>query len=196
VDGLETLLEMARTDFVERSPLTRAALDFATSRHAGQTRDIDSIPFVTHPVEVACLLHEAGYPDEVVAAGVLHDVLEDTDVELPELEDRFGAEVAALVAVVSDDPSIEDDVRRKAALRRQVAKAGDEAAAVFAADKVSKARELRARARHGRFQRSDERKLGHYQASLEMLSDLIPGHPLVEQLREELSALHGLPADV
>ena len=47
-----------------------------------------------------------------------------------------------------------------------------------------------------RFQRTDERKLGHYQASLEMLSDLIPGHPLVEQLREELSALHGLPADV
>jgi (p)ppGpp synthase/HD superfamily hydrolase len=195
MDGLETLLVMARTDFVERSPLTRAALDFAASRHAGQTRDIDSIPFVTHPVEVACLLHEAGYSDEVVAAGVLHDVLEDTEVERPELEERFGAEVAALVAAVSDDPSIEDDVKRKAALRRQVAKAGDEAAAVFAADKVSKARELRARARHGRFQRSDEGKLGHYQASLEMLSDLIPGHPLVEQLREELGALHGLPAD-
>ena len=196
MDGLETLLVMARTDFVERSPLTRAALDFAASRHAGQTRDIDNIPFVTHPVEVACLLHEAGYSDEVVAAGVLHDVLEDTDVERPELEERFGAEVAALVAAVSDDPSIEDDAKRKAALRRQVAKAGDEAAAVFAADKVSKARELRARARHGRFQRSDEGKLGHYQASLEMLSELIPAHQLVEQLREELGAVHGLPADV
>jgi (p)ppGpp synthase/HD superfamily hydrolase len=68
VDGLETLLEMTRTDFVERSSLSRAALDFATSRHAGQTRDMDSIPFVTHPVEVACLLHEAGYSDEVVAS--------------------------------------------------------------------------------------------------------------------------------
>ena len=187
---------MARTDFVERSPLTQSALDFAAGRHAGQTRDMESMPFVTHPVEVACLLHAAGYSDEVVAAGVLHDVLEDTEVELPELEERFGAEVAALVAAVSDDPAIEDDVRRKAALRRQVAKAGDEAAAVFAADKVSKARELRARARHGRFQRSDERKLSHYQASLEMLSELIPGHRLVEQLREELGALHGLPADV
>jgi (p)ppGpp synthase/HD superfamily hydrolase len=195
VDGLETLLTMARTDFVERSPLTRDALDFAASRHAGQTRDIDSIPFVTHPVEVACLLHEAGYSDEVVAAGVLHDVLEDTDVERPELEERFGPEVAELVAAVSDDPSIADDVERKAALRDQVAHAGDEAAAVFAADKVSKARELRARARHGRFVRSDEGKLGHYQASLEMLSELIPGHPLVEQLREELGAVHGLPAD-
>jgi (p)ppGpp synthase/HD superfamily hydrolase len=196
MDGRETLIAMTRTDFVERSPLTRDALNFAASRHAGQTRGIDSVPFVTHPVEVACLLHEAGYSDEVVAAGVLHEVLEVTDVERPELEERFGAEVATLVAAVSDDPSIVDDAERRAALRLQVAQAGDEAAAVFAADKVSKARELRARARHGRFQRSDEGKLGHYRASLEMLTELIPGHPLVEQLREELGAVHGLPADV
>jgi (p)ppGpp synthase/HD superfamily hydrolase len=194
MDGLETLIAMARTDFVEGSPLTGDALAFAALRHEGQTRDTADVPFVTHPVEVACLLHETGYSDEVVAAGVLHDVLEDTDVERPELEERFGPEVAALVAAVSEDPSIEDDGERKAALRRQVARAGDEAAAVFAADKVSKARELRARARHGRFQRSDEGKLGHYRASLDMLSELIPGHTLVELLREELEAVHGLPA--
>ena len=180
---------MARTDFVKRSPLTREALDFAATRHAGQTRGVDGIPFVTHPVEVACLLHEAGYSDEVVAAGVLHDVLEDTDVQRAELEARFGAEVASLVAAVTDDPSIEDHTERKAALRHQVALAGEEAAAVFAADKVSKARELRTRARYGRFRRIDEAKLSHYQASLELLSELIPGHPLVEQLREELGAV-------
>src|SRR4051812_19254839 len=142
MDSPETLLMMARTEFVERSPLTRDALAFASDRHAGQTRSIDDIPFVTHPVEVACLLHEAGYSDEVVAAGVLHDVLENTDVELPELEQAFGAEVAMLVAAVSDDPSITDKAERKAALRDQVAHAGEEAAAIFAADKVSKAREL------------------------------------------------------
>src|SRR3954463_8418840 len=124
MDSLETLIVMPRTDFVERSPLTRAALDFAAREHAGQTRDIDSIPFVTHPVEVACLLHEAGYSDEVVAAGVLHDVLEDTEVTRGELEERFGPRVAELVAAVSEDPSIEDPAERKAALRAQVAAAG------------------------------------------------------------------------
>jgi (p)ppGpp synthase/HD superfamily hydrolase len=189
MDSPETLLTMARTDFVERSPLTRDALAFASDRHAGQTRSIDDIPFVTHPVEVACLLHEAGYSDEVVAAGVLHDLLENTDVKLPELEQRFGPRVAELVAAVSDDPAIEDERDRKAALRDQVAHAGECAAVIFAADKVSKARELRARARHGRFQRSDTQRLDHYNASLEMLSELIPGHPLVEQLREELGAV-------
>src|SRR3954466_1169155 len=114
MDGLETLKTMARTDFVKRSPLTREALDFAAPRHAGQTRDIDSIPFVTHPVEVACLLHEAGYSDEVVAAGVLHDVIENTDVDRSELAERFGGEVATLVAAVSDDPTIGDRAERNA----------------------------------------------------------------------------------
>jgi (p)ppGpp synthase/HD superfamily hydrolase len=185
---------MPRTDFVERSPLTRDALAFAHQRHAGQTRDLDDLPFVTHPVEVACLLHEAGYQDEVVAAGVLHDVLEDTDADHGELEARFGRRVADLVDAVSDDPSIADDAKRKAALRRQVAAAGECAAVVFAADKVSKARELRVRASRGRFVRADGGKLAHYEASLAMLADLIPGHELVDQLRMELEAVQALPS--
>jgi (p)ppGpp synthase/HD superfamily hydrolase len=185
---------MARIDFVERSPLTRDALAFAHARHAGQTRDLDDLPFVTHPVEVACLLHEAGYSDEVVAAGVLHDVLEDTDAEPEELEARFGRRVADLVDAVSDDPSIEDQAERKAALRRQVADAGECAAVVFAADKVSKARELRLRISRGRFARGDDGKIAHYQASFEMLRELIPDHDLVAQLRLELEAVQALPA--
>jgi (p)ppGpp synthase/HD superfamily hydrolase len=185
---------MARTDFVERSPLTRDALDFADQRHAGQTRDIDDLPFVTHPVEVACLLHEAGYQDEVVAAGVLHDVLEDTDAERSDLESRFGRRVAELVEAVTDDPTIEDDAERKAALRRQVADAGECAAVVFAADKVSKAREMRVRVSRGHTDSSDCDKFRHYEASLDMLADLIPGHELVDQLRMEVEALQALPA--
>jgi (p)ppGpp synthase/HD superfamily hydrolase len=194
MDGRETLQSMTRTDFVERSPLTRDALAFADARHAGQTRDVDDLPFMTHPFEVACLLHEAGYADEVVAAGVLHDVLEDTDVERTELEARFGPEVARLVAAVTDDPSIEDHAERKAALRRQVAAAGECAAVVFAADKVSKARELRLRLSRGRFERRDHSRIDHYEASLEMLDELIPRHPLVDRLRLELEAVHALPA--
>jgi (p)ppGpp synthase/HD superfamily hydrolase len=192
MDCLENLKAMAQTDFVDQSPLTRGALAFAASHHEGQTRDLDDTPFVTHPVEVACLLHEAGYSDEVVAAGVLHDVLEDTDVERGELEELFGSEVARLVAAVSDDPAIEDHAERKAALRRQVAAAGDCAVAVFAADKVSKARELRARTGYGRFERKDEARIEHYRASLEMLDDLMPRHQLVDRLRTELDALHSL----
>ncbi|HEY6778620.1 MAG TPA: HD domain-containing protein [Thermoleophilaceae bacterium] len=194
MDGLETLLVMARTAFLERSPLTRQALAFADERHAGQKREIDGdIPFVTHPIEAACLLREAGHPEEVVAAGLLHDVLEDTDAEPRDLEERFGPEVTRLVAAVSDDPSIDDDARRRAALRQQVAEAGERAAVIFAADKASKTRELRVRlARARRFERADRGKIDHYEASLEMLRRQISGHPLVDQLATELDALHAL----
>ena len=180
---------MARTDFVERSPLTRDALIFAADRHAGQTRDSGGVPFVTHPVEVACLLHESGYSDEVVAAGVLHEVLEDTDVEKEELASRFGERVAGLVAAVSDDPSIENGAERKAALRRQVAASGEEAGVIFAADKVSKARELRQRLSDDHVSDADRAKLDHYRASLEMLDGLVPGLDLLERLRSELAGL-------
>jgi (p)ppGpp synthase/HD superfamily hydrolase len=125
---------------------------------------------------------------------VLHDVLEDTDAERADLEANFGPAVAWLVSAVSDDASIEDHAERKAALRGQVAEAGDRAAAIFAADKISKARELRLRvSRHGLDER-DRSRADHYEESHTMLTELIPGHRLVDQLRLELLALSALPA--
>ena len=176
-------------DLRDDRPLTRRALDFATHRHAGQRREGDGAPYVTHPVEVASLLHDAGYPDHVVAAGVLHDVLEDTEAERAEIDAAFGPEVAGLVSALTEDESIEDARERKAALRLQVARAGDEAAVVFAADKVSKAREMRLRAGRRSLTDADSAKVEHYVESLDMLEGLIPAHPLVEQLRAEVEAL-------
>ena len=170
-------------------PLSQRALEFARARHEGQRRDADDQPFVLHPEEVAKLLDEAGYGDHVVAAGALHDVLEDTDVEMEELERSFGPEVAGLVSSLTEDPSVDPKAEQRAALRRQVQDAGEEAAAVFAADKVSKARELRLKAEHGDLTDDDRAKIEHYGRSLEMLQEKLPGHPLVEQLRHELEPL-------
>ena len=174
---------------------TRAALAFADARHAGQRRKGDGAPYVLHPVEVGWLLHEEGYADEVIAAGVLHDVLEDTRIDRAELEQRFGPHVAALVASLSEDDSIADEAERKAALREQVAHAGDEAAAIFAADKVSKARELRGRAAAGPIDAADRLKLDHYEHSCELLDELMPNHPLVASLHLEVDALRALTGE-
>ena len=120
----------------------QAALAYAEEQHAGQRRKVDGAPFIEHPVEVASLLYDAGASDDVIAAGVLHDTLEKTRTDLTELRARFGSRTAALVAAVSEDESIGGYATRKAALRRQVEAAGTEAMMVFAADKVSKVREL------------------------------------------------------
>lgn len=188
---------MRGSDFTRNLPRTRDALAFAAERHAGQRREVDDAPFVVHPLEVARLIHEAGYPDRVVAAGVLHDVIEDTDTEPRDLAERFGTEVARLVTTVTEDPSIEDRTERKAALRLQVAQAGGEAAVVFVADKISKAREMRLRLTIEQVEvERDCPKIEHYEESLEMLAELMPGHELVERLRAELKAVHALPGCV
>ncbi len=129
----------------------------------------------------------------MVAAGLLHDLVEDTDATAEDIRERFGDRVAALVEILSDDPSIADYAERKAALREQVASDGPEAMAIFAADKVTKARELRSQALRDPGALSDERKLAHYAASLEMLEREAPDLPLVRQLRFELWALRELP---
>jgi (p)ppGpp synthase/HD superfamily hydrolase len=102
-------------------------------RHAGQFREADRAPFVSHPLEVGAALHVFGYPEHVVAAGLLHDVLERSETSAVELRMRFGADVARLVEAVTEDPTVPDAVERKAQLRRRVAAAAPEAAAVFAA---------------------------------------------------------------
>ena len=147
-----------------------------------------------HPLEVGALLSLAGYSDHVVAAGVLHDVLEDTDTDAVEIKRRFGPAVLALVRAVSDDPSIEDERARKASLRSQVARGPMEAAAIFAADKVSKARELRLKLSCGFPDDEADQQLEHYWASLSILEAVLgPDHPLLKQLRFELETLDTLP---
>jgi hypothetical protein len=182
-----------RLSFADDLPRTQAALEFAVVQHGRQRRKTDGAPFLMHPVEVASLLERAGYPDHVVAAAVLHDVLEATDVERTELEGRFGADVSDLVAAVSDDPAIADDQARKDELRERVQETGGYALAVYAADKVSKVREIRYLLIDDETRDEAEIKFERHRKSLEMLEQELPGSPLVELLRFELESLQALP---
>jgi (p)ppGpp synthase/HD superfamily hydrolase len=184
----------AQLSFVRDLPLTQKAIEFARERHGGQRRDADGAPFLVHPLEVAALLESLGYPDHVVAAAVLHDVLEDTDAERPELSERFGPEVCHLVDTVSDDTTIEDEDARKAEARERVRIEGGDAAAVYAADKISKVRELRMLLANGKIDHGEaDRKLRRYREALEMLAQVIPDTRLVEILRFEVESLEALP---
>jgi (p)ppGpp synthase/HD superfamily hydrolase len=164
--------------------------------HAGQRRRSDSAPFILHPLEVAQLLHGRGFDDEVVAAGLLHDAIEDTEAMPADLRAAFGERVCELVRILSDDSSIADADERRRALREQVAEAGPEALAIFAADKLAKARELRAtvtRDPAALEEPATRGRLEHYRASLAMLERHAPDLPYVAQLRFELWALRELP---
>jgi hypothetical protein len=183
--------------------LPGSARRFAARCHSRQRRPSDGAPFIEHPLEVARLLRAAGCSDVVVAAGLLHDVVEHTDVSVAELRARFGSAVADLVQAVSDDASIPSYRRRKLLLLEQVRCAGGDAALLFAADKIAKVCELpdlvrrdrarsdrTARGHRGRDHLDDDHqmRIEHYHESLVMLQGVAAGHPLVVRLASELDS--------
>ena len=174
-------------EFSRALPRTQVAVEYARRLHQGQRRQVDGQPFILHPLEVGALLYQAGAPDDVIAAGLLHDTLEKADAAEAELSRRFGAHVTALVLAVTEDDRISGYAHRKAALRDQVATAGDEALMLFAADKVSKARELRLGSGIGKVVR--RRRLTHYRRCLALLQERLPEFPLVGMLAREMELL-------
>jgi (p)ppGpp synthase/HD superfamily hydrolase len=181
--------------FFERMPVSSRAAAWADAAHDGQEREVDGAPFMVHPYEVAMLLHAMGYGDEILAVGLLHDVLEKGAASIDEVREAFGAEIAAAVTALSEDEGIADYHERKAALRRSAEEAGEDVLAVFAADKVVKARELRLAAAADRLlAREVACKRAHYVASLAVLERRLPGHPLTDALRFELAAHLLVPA--
>lgn len=127
----------------ERSEQVRAALDMAREAHAGQVRNASGgRPYIDHPVAVAERL-SAHVDDDALAAALLHDVVEDSDLGLDDIRERCGERVAELVGVLTDDESIEPYAERKREHRERVEAAGGEAMAIYAADKLTNVTMLR-----------------------------------------------------
>jgi (p)ppGpp synthase/HD superfamily hydrolase len=181
---------------VQRSPLVRAALEKARSAHEGQVRNgSGGMPYVEHPMRVAALLDEHGYRDEVLAAALLHDVIEDSEMDLDEVRAQFGAEVAGLVGALTDDESIDSYRERKAEHRERVAAADGEALAIYAADKLTNSRTLAASygeegdAVREEFKVPLELKLEIWEADRDLVREKAPELPFLDELDRALSLL-------
>lgn len=121
-----------------RSELIARALAKATAAHAGQIRNgSGGLPYIEHPRMVAATLAARGYADETLAAALLHDVVEDSDTTVEDLRGEFGETIAALVATLSDDESIESYRDRKDEHRGRVVEVDGDALAIYAADKLT-----------------------------------------------------------
>jgi (p)ppGpp synthase/HD superfamily hydrolase len=107
---------MRHENFDNSILLIARAADFAARAHVTQRRKGDAQePYVNHLIEVALLLTEAtgGEDAPLIAAGWLHDTLEDTATEREELEALFGSAVASIVAEVTDDKSLKKAERKR-----------------------------------------------------------------------------------
>ncbi len=123
-------------------PLVERALRVAASYHHPQSRKGGTVPYITHPVGVALLLHRFGFGDDaLVAAALLHDVIEDTPCTLDDLISRFPPEVVETVAALSErkhgpDGSPRPWRNRKQEHIEQIRAASWRARAVLLADKL------------------------------------------------------------
>jgi (p)ppGpp synthase/HD superfamily hydrolase len=179
--------------FVSRSDIVSDAYGLAADAHDGQLRKDDGSPYITHPVTVAGLLHDAAFGDEVIAAALLHDVVEDTELDSEQLAERFGARVAELVSALSDDEAIADYEQRKREHAGRVAAAGGDAVAIYIADKLSNLRDMRriyaeeGEAIASRFRAPLDVRVGLWREDLEMARDRVPELPYLGDFERELA---------
>ncbi|MBR6229215.1 MAG: HD domain-containing protein [Eubacterium sp.] len=85
------------------------AIIYATVMHQGKVRKFGKTPYILHPLEVAQILSTMTDDEDVIAAGILHDIVEDTDGTLAEIEKRFGKRVAMLVDSESENKYPDED---------------------------------------------------------------------------------------
>jgi guanosine-3',5'-bis(diphosphate) 3'-pyrophosphohydrolase len=117
------------------------ALKLAAKAHAGQVRKHDNTPYIAHPIMVARILEQYGFAEEVVAAGLVHDVLEDTTVTEAELKEALGAEVVDMVVSVSEDKDLPWEERKEAYIKAVLSSTAS-VWALSVADKVHNAEEF------------------------------------------------------
>jgi len=179
-----------------RSALIARALAKARDAHGGQVRNgSGGLPYIEHPRMVAATLAARGYPDETLAAALLHDVVEDSDTTVEDLRGEFGEAIAALVDALSDDESISPYRERKDEHRARIAAVDGDALAIYAADKLANMTTLHAAIEAEGIKVADEYdvplglKLEVWEADAAMLRHEAPELALLDPLATAISRL-------
>jgi guanosine-3',5'-bis(diphosphate) 3'-pyrophosphohydrolase len=126
--------------------LIMRALKFAAAKHRDQRRkDVEASPYINHPIALAVILaDEAGITDPaVICAALLHDTVEDTETTVEELVGEFGAEIAGIVAEVTDNKTLPKAERKRLQIEHARV-ATKKARLVKLADKIANLRDIAA----------------------------------------------------
>lgn len=151
--------------------MIRKAAVFAAKAHQGAVRKGGSIPYITHPLDTALIVSSLTEDEELIAAAVLHDTIEDAGVTFEEIEKEFGARVAVLVAAETEDKSKSWKERKQATIAR-LAHAGRDEKILALGDKLSNLRNtardylLAGDAVFERFNMKEKRWQGWYYTSM------------------------------
>jgi (p)ppGpp synthase/HD superfamily hydrolase len=175
------------------------ALQFAARAHRQQVRKGTDIPYIAHVVHVSVILLRYGFDENVVVAGVLHDVVEDCGVAPQELEALFGADVARLVEAVSEQKRSDGSERsweeRKTRAIARLQRGDPAIAALKAADALHNIHAIMAdlalvgAAVWQRFKRGPDQMLWYYREILAAVRGTLGDHPIVAELARAIADL-------
>ncbi len=160
-----------------KQPLLQKAMEFAAMKHEGYVRKGTTIPYFTHVMEAMEIVSRMTEDEEVRAAAVLHDTLEDTPTTKDEMIHFFGQRVADLVAAESEDkrrdrPETETWLERKLETIQHLEKAETEIRMIALGDKLSNVRamyrdyQVQGDKLWEKFNNSDPKAQGMYYCSL------------------------------
>jgi len=125
-------------------PDLHRAIDYAVQAHMGQDRKYSKIPYITHAINVMQIVRSVTDDEALLIAAVLHDVVEDTPINIEEIYSEFGQRVGNLVADLTDVSKPEDGNRasRKEIDRKHTAAAHADAKTVKLADLIHNAESI------------------------------------------------------
>lgn len=184
----------------------QVALEFALRAHEGQFRKGSDIPYITHPVAVSAILAQYGYGEDLVIAGLLHDVLEDTVVTAVELEKKFGGDIASLVRGVTEEKTDGRGFPRPWEIRKEEAVwhaglAEEPVVALKAVDALHNVyclvRDLRVAGNSiwTRFKRGKEQQLDYYRRLSSVIRERLKDNLLALELCEAVNILEKLASE-
>ncbi len=168
------------------------AILFAAEAHSGQYRKGTQIPFILHPLSVARILIELRAEENLIVAAVLHDTVEDTDVTLADIQQRFGDRVAEYVAAVSESDRTQPWEVRKKQLLASLETASEAVLMLDCADKLDNIRSIRhdlereGEAVWDRFNKGRDSQQWYYQSLVSLLQRRMTGE-LTRGLLSELA---------
>lgn len=118
-------------------------IEFATKAHEGQKRKLQALDYIAHPFSVAMILSQSGCSEEIIAGGLLHDTLEDTNVTAEDIQKAFGDNVLKIVLGATELPqSTHNWEERKKASIEKTKTVSEGSKWVILADKIQNLRSL------------------------------------------------------
>jgi (p)ppGpp synthase/HD superfamily hydrolase len=179
-------------------PLLKSAFDCAAVWHKDQHRKYPNVlvPYMSHVAGVAAILSRHGFSETVVAAGALHDVMEDCGVRYEELATKFGPTVAELVRHVSEeDKSLAWEDRKRLYLEHFSTKPW-EAQAITLADKIDNFQSIIVCARTwgdpwAMFKRGRDAQIDRFR-DLAQRATSLSKHPLIDEYVQTLRVLESV----